>query len=216
MSYPQAPWALQGFAVAALHVIDIDRVRPFIPQELDIIPVWLGKTLGGVYLSRYGTGSVLEYSELIVVAGFVNYQGNFGAWISHIYVDNPDSVAGGREIWGLPKELAEFTWQSHRVTVSQDDNILGTLNYDAQGFAWNQWFAASSFSTMHSNLLVFPAEVRSHFGFIGSKLEVPATSPFAHLNLDQPLISVRCENMRLQVDAPKVVGITTNEFSYRV
>jgi acetoacetate decarboxylase len=47
-------------------------------------------------------------------------------------VDNPDSVAGGREIWGLPKELAEFSWLggdrvltflSVRLTVRQNNKM---------------------------------------------------------------------------------------------
>jgi hypothetical protein len=41
---------------------------------------------------------------------------------------------GGREIWGLPKELAQFTWTEHSVTVSQADKFLCTLNYRRQSF----------------------------------------------------------------------------------
>ena len=51
MPYPQAPWTLQGYAIQTLQLLDIDRVRPFIPSELNIITVLPGKTLGGVYLS---------------------------------------------------------------------------------------------------------------------------------------------------------------------
>ncbi|HEY9821570.1 MAG TPA: acetoacetate decarboxylase family protein, partial [Candidatus Sericytochromatia bacterium] len=105
MTYPPAPWTLQGYAIQSLQLIDIERVRPLIPTEFEIISVLPGKTVGGVYLSYYGSGSVLEYSELIVAAGMVRYSGKIGGWVSHIYVDNADSVAGGREIWGLPKEL---------------------------------------------------------------------------------------------------------------
>ena len=77
MPYPQSPWTLKGYAFQTLHLLDIDRVRPLIPPELNIISVFPGKTLGGVYLSYYGQGSVLEYSELIVIAAFLNYKGNY-------------------------------------------------------------------------------------------------------------------------------------------
>lgn len=216
MPYPQAPWTLQGYAIQTLQLLDIDRVRPFIPSELNIIPVLLGKTLGGVYLSYYGQGSVLEYSELIVIAGIVNYSGKFGGWVSHIYVDNPDSVAGGREIWGLPKEMADFTWEhDNRVTVQQGNQTLCTLNCDRQGFGWRQWLGASSFSTLEHNLLLFPAELDSRLGLVGSKLEIPSESPFAKLNIGQPLLTVRADNMQLKVGAPDVVGHRAAEFSYR-
>ncbi|OYD95413.1 acetoacetate decarboxylase [Nostoc sp. 'Peltigera membranacea cyanobiont' 210A] len=207
MSYPQAPWILQGYAIQTLHLVNVDQVRRLIPLELEIISVWPGKTLGSVYLSNYGSGSVLEYSELIVVPALVNYQSKIGAWISHIYVDNADSVAGGREIWGLPKELAKFTWEQGKyVTVHQENRKLCSLNYNQQSFAWRQWLSASSFSVKGADLLMFPAEVESVLGLIGSKLEIPAESPFSGIGLGQPWLTVRYEQMSLRVDGPKVVG----------
>ncbi|MEH1811506.1 MAG: acetoacetate decarboxylase family protein [Nostoc sp.] len=207
MSYPQAPWTLQGYAIQTLHLVNIDQVRPLIPLELEIISVWPGKTLASVYLSHYGSGSVLEYSELIVVPALVNYQSKIGGWVSHIYVDNADSVAGGREIWGLPKELAEFTWEQGKyVTVHQGNQRLCSLNYNQQSLAWRQWLSASSFSVKSADLLMFPAEVESVLGLIGSKLEIPAESPFSGIGLGQPWLTVRYEQMSLRVDGPKVVG----------
>lgn len=215
MPYPQAPWTLQGYAFQTLQLLDIDRVRPLIPSELNIISVFPGKTLGGVYLSYYGQGSVLEYSELIVIAAFLSYKGKFGGWVSHIYVDNPDSVAGGREIWGLPKEMADFTWSGDRVTVSQANKTLCTFKYNRQGFGLQQRLGASSFSSMGEDLLLFPAEVESRFGLVGSQLEIPSPSPFSSLNIGQPLLTVHADNMRLKVGAPEVVGQLAAQFSYR-
>ncbi|MEH2311481.1 MAG: acetoacetate decarboxylase family protein [Nostoc sp.] len=207
MPYPQAPWTLQGYAIQTLHLVNIDRVRPLIPLELKIISVWPGKTLASVYLSNYRSGSVLEYSELIIAPALVNYQSKIGAWISHIYVDNADSVAGGRKIWGLPKEPAEFTWeQGERVTVHQENRKLCSLNYNRQNLAWRQWLSASTFSAKGADLLIFPAAFESVLGLISSKLEIPAESPFSGIGLGQPWLTVRCEQMSLQVDAPKVVG----------
>lgn len=216
MAYPQAPWTLQGYAFQTLQLLDIDRVRSLIPPELEIISLWPGKTVGGVYLSYYGSGSVLEYSELIVIAALVGYLGKFGGWVSHIYVDNPDSVAGGREIWGLPKEMAEFNWEKgDRVTVSQGNRRLCSFNYNRQGFGWRQWLGASSFSTLGSNLLLFPAEVESRLGLISSELEIPAESPFAALGIGQPWLTVHCDQMRLVVGGPEVVGQRATKLSYQ-
>ncbi len=125
MTYPQAPWKLKGHGFLALHWVDIDRVRPFIPQHLQIFSFFPGKTLGGVFIGSYEDGSTLRYSELIAVPALIHYQGKIGTWISHIYVDNPDSVAGGRAIWGLPKEMAQFEWETpSSVTVQQGDRPL--------------------------------------------------------------------------------------------
>ncbi|MDZ8224944.1 acetoacetate decarboxylase family protein [Nostoc sp. ChiVER01] len=207
MPYPQAPWTLQGYAIQTLHLVNVDQVRPLIPSELKIISVWPGKTLASVYLSHYGSGSVLEYSELIIAPAVVNYQSKIGGWVSHIYVDNADSVAGGREIWGLPKELAEFSWkQGKHVTVHQENRKLCSLNYNQQSLAWRQWLSASAFGAKGADLLIFSAEVESVLGLISSKLEISAESPFSGIGLGQPWLTVRYEQMSLQVDAPKVVG----------
>jgi hypothetical protein len=207
MPYPQAPWNLQGYARISVHLTNIDQVRQLIPKELEILAVWPGKTLGGVYLSYYGHGSVLEYNELIVIPAFVGYNGIIGGWVSHIYVDNPDSVGGGREIWGLPKEIAEFTWEEgERVTVHQGNRMLCSMYYKRQTLAWRQWLSGSSFSAKNSDLLSFIYEMESRLGFIGSNLEVPTESPLFEIGLDQPLITVSAEKMSLRVRAPEVVG----------
>ncbi|MEH1795124.1 MULTISPECIES: acetoacetate decarboxylase family protein [unclassified Nostoc] len=208
MPYPQAPWILKGYAIQTLHLVNIDLVRPLIPLELEIISVWLGKTVASVYLSNYGSGSALEYSELIIAPALVNYQRKIGGWISHIYVDNADSVAGGREIWGLPKEIAQFTWeQGEHVTVHQGNQKLCSFKYNQQSLAWRQGLSASCFSVKGADLLIFPTKFESVFGLIGSNLEIPTESPFSGIGLGQPWLTVRCEQMSLRVDAPKVVGL---------
>ena len=98
MEYPPAPWKIQGRAVLALQLVGIERVRPHIVPELKIVSLLPGKTLGGVYLTSYGPGSVLEHNELGVIAALVYYLGKIGLWVSHIYVDNTLSAAGSREI----------------------------------------------------------------------------------------------------------------------
>lgn len=208
MTYPQPPWTLKGDAFVTLQLLDMARVRPLIPAELNIVSVLPGKTIGGVYLSKYSSGSVLEYSELIIIAGFLSYKGKFGGWVSHIYVDNPDSVAGGREVWGLPKELAQFSWEASSVTVSQSDNLLCKFNYQRQSFGLPLKLSASAFSCKDSNLLIFPAFVESNFGLVSSNLEIPTTSPFAELNIGQPILTVHSDRLNLVVESPTVVGQT--------
>jgi hypothetical protein len=217
MSYPPAPWTLKGFAVQTVQLIDVERSRPFIPEELEIVSVWPGKTIGGVYLSTYNFGSVLEYSELIVVAGIVNYSGNFGGWISDIYVDNPDSVAGGREIWGLPKELAEFTWltgEESSVIVRQGTQELCSLTYTKPSFTLPVSLALPSLSSSVSDFLLFKGEFASRIGLVRGKLQIPTESPFASLNLGQPWLTAYCDDLRLIANAPEVLGERKVELSY--
>ncbi|MCY7322591.1 MAG: acetoacetate decarboxylase family protein [Phormidesmis sp. CAN_BIN36] len=207
MSYPQAPWTLKGFAFQTLHLIDLAKASPFVPPELAIVSVAPGKTLGGVYLSNYGVGSSLEYSELIVIAGLVKRGQTIGAWVSHIYVDNPDSVSGGREIWGMPKELATFDWQTgaQRVVVQQEGQVLCSLSAGGRVSLWRQSIAFPAYSLLNSNFVRFNAAALANFGLITAKLEVPSASPFARVIDTLPTIAASADALELKVDAPKVV-----------
>lgn len=206
MPYPAAPWSLHGYALQTAHVLDIAAARPLVPAELTIVSVFPGKTLGGVYLANYGAGSALQYSELIVVAAIVQRSGKIGPWISHIYVDNPDSVAGGREIWGLPKELADFSWSAAAVEVRQQERSLCTLSYGQPFTLWRQAFAASSFGQLNADLLSFNAKADLRPGLISAELSVPIESPFAALHLGQPWLTVHAEEMSLTIEPPTVLA----------
>lgn len=221
MSYPPAPWILQGYALQTLQLIDVEKVRPFIPSEFEIISVLPGKTVGGITLSSYNSGS-LSYSELIVVAGIVHYSNKIGGWVSHIYVDNLDSVAGGREIWGLPKELAEFTWEKDNniaseyenyVVVRQKEQILCQLSYNFQKFGLQLPLGGDFFSTSAESILLFKGKLESCIGIVGSRLQVPDQSPFVSLGLARPWLTFYCDDLRLVAHPPTVVGQRKTVFS---
>jgi acetoacetate decarboxylase len=209
MEYPQAPWTLKGYAFLSLHLIDIAKASPFVPVELAIVSSLPGKTLGGVYLSQYTNGSNLTYSELIVVAGIVSWRGTIGAWVSHIYVNNPKSVAGGREIWGLPKEMANFHWESGdagRVTVRQGDQMLCSWRSTGRFSLLRQRFSFPSFSEQNGNFLRFNSTAQANFGLVSATLDIPQSAPFGRLIDSSPLMSVRADSLDLKVDGPQSVG----------
>ena len=210
MTYPPAPWTLKGHAFQTLHLVAKENALPFVPRELEIIELIPGKTLGGIYLSAYQSGSILAYNELIVVAAYVRYDNKIGAWISHIYVDNLDSLAGGREIWGLPKEMAEFNWGENKVIVKQKDSELCSLSYKKRWFSfttwWTQKLSGTIFSGLGSELLYFTGNFSSPVGLVKGNLTIPAASPFADLNLAQPILTLNLPQLHFLAGIPEVVG----------
>jgi hypothetical protein len=210
MTYPPPPWNLKGYAVQTLQLVNIEQASKFIPSELEIVSLLPGKTLGSIYISSYESGSLLKYNELIVVPGFVRYQGKIGAWISHIYVDNQYSVAGGRKIWGLPKEMAEFSWNNGNVRVNQNNRELCSLHYQKGLFNlstwWQQQLNANSFGGLASELVFFENQFKTQVGLLQGKLAIPQDSPFVSLNLEQPLFTLNLQKLELITGVPKVVG----------
>jgi len=217
--YPLAPWSLQGKALISFHAVDIAAMQSFLPATLEILPIFPGKTLGGLYLSSYEDGSVLTYNELIVFCGLVRYGDRISAWVTHIYVDQPQSVAGGQNIWGLPKQLASFQWSgsshSHgtnhsQVTVSQDNHsqdnqMLCRLSHRGQlpGIPTPIPSFAGTFSLLHSQMVWSSVQgsAKTHL-LTGVEVEVPRTSPFAALNLTHPTMAFHLEDLNLRVLSP--------------
>jgi acetoacetate decarboxylase len=74
----------------------------------------------------YREPSPLTYSELLVarladdrpssgLAGLVNRLPTGPVTVTDIWVDSPDSLAGGRELWAIPKDLGDFGMESTRT-----------------------------------------------------------------------------------------------------
>ncbi len=95
--------------VGAAYLAPIDLVRPLVPEELEIVPVWPGRTLATVFVADYGPGSTLEYHEFGLQPALVRFRGVTAAWNSLLLVDSPASVQGGR-VLGFDKQLAGFEW----------------------------------------------------------------------------------------------------------
>jgi hypothetical protein len=107
MPYPPAPWRMHGQLWLSLF-----RVRE--GDHPDREP-----GVYGVALVSYEDPSPLTYSELLV-ARLVD-AGTYGKCVSitDIWVDSPASVAGGRELWAIPKGLCDFDLDtSHRGPLS--------------------------------------------------------------------------------------------------
>jgi hypothetical protein len=206
MSYPSAPWINKGFAYQSIHLIDVERARAFVPNDLRIVSVLPGKTLGVFFAAAYGPGSTLEYNELIVASALLRHGGRFGFWISHIYVDHEGSMAGGREIWGLPKEIAQFSWSDTGVEIHQGTLKLAALRWHEPRWLLPTMLLLPTFSKLGANLLAFSARVRARSGITDGQLDVPSESPFATLNLSGKKWVFPLLDMTLKAGVPRVVG----------
>ncbi|PSF35452.1 acetoacetate decarboxylase [Aphanothece hegewaldii CCALA 016] len=209
MTYPSTPWHLKGKALMNLHWVSLEESCLVIPPELTIIPILPGKTIGGVYLASYQAGSILEYNELIVVPALVRYHQHIGFWISHIYVDNEDSMRGGREIWGLPKEIADFKWTNSEVLVTQQKRSLCHFSFQSEWLnlmnGWQPKLQGICLSRLENQLLSFNSHFQTKFSLIKGKLNITQESPFFSLNLAQGFLSFSLDDLELKINAPRQI-----------
>ena len=78
-------------------------------------------------LGRWEEGSALHYGELATLHGPLVRRGRPAFWVDTMHVDHPGSRAGGRAIWGVPKELATFDWSEGGCTVGDEHGELARL-----------------------------------------------------------------------------------------
>jgi hypothetical protein len=80
-----------------------------------------GRAVGVLALIEYVPPSPLVYAELAWMPCIVSAGGKHGYYIAKMYVDSRDSLAGGREIWAIPKQMARFSITSDAATVDTED-----------------------------------------------------------------------------------------------
>ena len=112
VAYPDAPWAMLGSMWLSVFRLkhDVDELHP-------------AGIYGAAFVS-YTEGSPLTYSELLVARSMRKDEssvsgGGRKVTITDIWVDSPASVAGGRELWAIPKGLCDFELDTaHRGPLS--------------------------------------------------------------------------------------------------
>jgi hypothetical protein len=135
LTYPPAPWQMHGQLWLSLF-----RVRA--GDHPDREP--------GVYgaaLVKYEEPSPLTYGELLL-AHLVPTEGDPASsrkgaassrkavTITDIWVDSPASMAGGRELWAIPKDLCEFTVRSERSGLLTRTSWTTSLDRRPLASAW--------------------------------------------------------------------------------
>jgi acetoacetate decarboxylase len=155
-----------------------------VPPRLGTVSIFPGKTLGGFYIASYGKGSSLQYNELIVFSALVRSGARIGAWVSDIYVDSEGAVSGGREIWGLPKQLAHFrkATQARARTVSVRANsgsLLCEVAVRTAGHHVKLPVLAPAWSTKGASVLWFLAKGTARVSHSRGDIRIPPASALA-------------------------------------
>ncbi|MGH3353786.1 MAG: acetoacetate decarboxylase family protein [Nocardioides sp.] len=124
-SYPPAPWHMHGSMWLSVYRLarDVDERHP--------------KGIYAVALVDYTEPSPLTYHELLSARVITAANGKKAVSVVDIWVDSPDSVAGGRTLWAIPKGLAKFSGESsakgplatHTWEASLDDGPIATARF---------------------------------------------------------------------------------------
>jgi hypothetical protein len=200
-AYPPAPWRAQAQCWVGLFRSD----RPA------MLPAGLRPLLGGrsrvVALARYLPGSTLAYDELIVATPAL-LGARPGLYIEYIWVDSVASLWGGRRIWGLPKEVAQFAWSDHGVCVSDGAGPLMTLEVATRGAARGPALplATTSIGRLGDDWAYATFPMRMRLGRAGMRLRDVAPR-FGFRLGERPLLAVASPECRCTFPTPQLIPV---------
>jgi len=123
--YPPEPWYLGGELLVSAFLVPRARLPRVLPKPQRALG-WGGNVVVGAAFVRYAPGGALSYDELLVAIPSLPGP---RVTIPQIWVDSAASMAGGRELWGIPKQLAEFsrTETTHGVTMAMSTVAMSTV-----------------------------------------------------------------------------------------
>jgi acetoacetate decarboxylase len=118
-SYPPGPYRFVDREYLVItYRTDLDALRAVVPAPLEIDePIVKFEFIR--MPDSTGFGDYTESGQVIPVS----FEGRPGGYVHAMYLNDDAPIAGGREIWGFPKKLAEPSLKVEK------DTLVGTLDY---------------------------------------------------------------------------------------
>src|ERR1700679_3299557 len=118
-AFPPGPYRFYNreFLVVAYRT-DLDALRAVVPEPLEVTEPIVKYEFIRMPDSS-GFGDYTESGQVIPIT----FQGKPGGYVHSMFLDDEAPIAGGREIWGFPKKLANVSFKV------ETDTLVGTLDY---------------------------------------------------------------------------------------
>ncbi|NWG22801.1 MAG: acetoacetate decarboxylase [Pseudorhodoplanes sp.] len=118
-AYPPGPYRFinREFLIITYRT-DIEKLRAVVPEPLEVTdPIVKYEFIRMPDSTGFG-----DYSETGQVIP-VSFKGRKGGYVHCMFLNDEPPIAGGRELWGFPKKLADVSLRT------QIDTLVGTLDY---------------------------------------------------------------------------------------
>jgi hypothetical protein len=190
----------------------VPRARlPALPPGLAraVRPVTVaGRGLIGTAWVEYEPGGDMHYRELLS-AVLVRHRAALRVCIVDIWVDSQASRDGGRELWGIPKDLATFTLErdEHRGALAARADttgdrgataVIAQASIGARRRAPGRWPVGFSIvQLLDDQVKTTPVRGRTAVGPASATWQVPPTGPLTYLAGRRPWLSMAMHDFRL-------------------
>lgn len=192
-TYPPEPWDLHGHAHVGAWLVPVaDLPRPHSPATRPLTV--FGRGIVGAAFFVYEQPSPLTYNEIMATL-LVRDGWRVRVSITHIWVDSEASRDGGRDLWAIPKQLADFDVVPGRSYVARG---IGSMR--ARRVRRLPWMLPGGFTIAQDregSLLVSPVKGRVRLGTASTKWTFDRSGPLAFLHGRKPLLSFSLQPFRL-------------------
>jgi hypothetical protein len=191
--YPAEPWDLHGHAYIGIWLLPRDRTP--LPHSPATRPVRIfGRSIVCVAFFVYEEPSPLTYDEIMATV-LVRERWRPRVSITHIWVNSEASRDGGRELWAIPKELADFEVGTHSSYAAQG---IGSLVVDrVRRLPWRLPLRFRIAQDRAGSLQVSPVSGRIRFGLARGRWSFASDGPLGFLAGGKPLTTVAARPFRL-------------------
>jgi hypothetical protein len=196
--YPPEPWELRGqlhtsVLLVPRHVVPLGEV----PSGWH--PVRLGRfaVVGTAWVS-YEPGGVLSYRELMATV-LVRRGLRLAPTIVRIWVDSEASRDGGRALWGIPKELADFDFRGPDFAAPDGSGAIAAGTVRPLAWLPGRWplrFRVTQ--TLAGAAKVTPVRARSRLGLARGTFVADRSGPLAFLAGRRPLLTLSVGDFRMR------------------
>ncbi|MFI7344034.1 acetoacetate decarboxylase family protein [Streptomyces sp. NPDC050085] len=202
-TYPPPPWHSTGTLWLGLL-----RTREAVPQPPELTRLLPARRMAFM-LIRYLTGT-LCYDEFMV--GALARHGRHAAlWVHAIWVNDPQSLSGGREIWGVPKELATFNWSPDGVHISDSHNTIAAIRLGGRTPTGPRIpLLATGFGNLKGDLTYFSGRLRGPVGKATAHVTQWSTSlPALQSTTARPVLQISPFSMTVNAPSTRRCSVSS-------
>ncbi|MGH3626127.1 MAG: acetoacetate decarboxylase family protein [Sciscionella sp.] len=198
--YPPEPWELRGQLHSSVYLVPFYDIPAEVPPEY--LPVRFGRyAVVGIAWASYEAGGVLDYRELMSTM-LVRRAWRLLPTITHIWVDSEASRDGARALWGIPKDLAEFTFARHSYAAADAEGPIATGTVRPLAWLPCRWPVALELVQWSNGAAkVTQVRARARLGIARAHLDADPSGPLAFLAGRRPLLSFSVGDFRMSIGA---------------
>ncbi|MFF5185852.1 acetoacetate decarboxylase family protein [Streptomyces sp. NPDC000345] len=197
--YPDEPWHLAGQMYLSLWLVPRAQLPALVPGTRPLTVA--GRGLVGAAWVVYENDSVLHYNELLRAVA-VRDGARPRVSITDIWVDSEVSMAGGRALWGIPKEMATFEARRTDATsfaAKTGQGALAAARYTERRRLPGRWpLAYKLVQTLNGRIKTSAVHSRAALRLAHAEWTVPADSRLGALGDRAPLVSLMLRDFTLR------------------